>query len=112
MSASGRVEVVPVLLGVLAVVALAPGEPEDPLLEDRIATVPEREREAQRLTVVADPAQAVLVPPVGARARMVVREELPGITAGAVILADRSPGAFAQIRTPPPPDGTALRDLQ
>ena len=39
-----RVEVPPVLLGVLAVVALVAGEPEDPLLQDRVAAVPERER--------------------------------------------------------------------
>ena len=71
------VEVPPVLLGVLAVVALVAGEPEDPLLQDRVATVPEREREAKRLAVVAASGQAVLVPPVGARPSVVVREVAP-----------------------------------
>src|SRR6266852_2174131 len=46
------VEVEPVLLGVLAVIAVVPGQPEDALLEDRIAAVPESKREAQDLAVV------------------------------------------------------------
>ena len=48
-----RVEVPPVLLGVLAVVALVAGQAEDALLQDRVAAVPEREREAQPLLDVA-----------------------------------------------------------
>ena len=48
-----RVEVEVVLLDVLAVVALAVGQPEQPLLEDRVAAVPERQREAEPLLVVA-----------------------------------------------------------
>jgi len=68
------VQVPPVLLGVLAVVALAAGEPEDALLEDRVAAVPEREREAQALALVAQRAEAVLAPAVRARAGMVVRK--------------------------------------
>ena len=73
------VEVEPVLLGVLAVVALAVGEPEDPLLEDRVGAVPQRERQAQPLALVADAGDAVLAPAVGARARLVVREVVPGV---------------------------------
>ena len=52
-----RVEVPPVLLGVLAVVALVPGQAEDALLQDRVAPVPEGERHAQQLLVVADAAR-------------------------------------------------------
>ena len=47
------VEVEVVLLDVLAVVALAVGQPEQPLLEDRVAAVPQRQREAELLLVVA-----------------------------------------------------------
>ena len=47
------VDVEVVLLHVLAVVALAVGEPEQPLLQDRVALVPQRQREAQPLLVVA-----------------------------------------------------------
>ena len=40
-----RVEVVVQLLHVLAVIALGPRQPEQPLLEDRVVFVPQRERE-------------------------------------------------------------------
>ena len=43
------VEVEVVLLDVLAVVALAVGEAEQPFLQDRILAVPQREREAEDL---------------------------------------------------------------
>ena len=95
-----RVEVPPVLLGVLAVVPLGAGEAEDALLQDRVAAVPEREREAERLAVVADAGEAVLAPAVGARAGVVVREEAPRVAAGAVVLAHRAPGALAEVRAP------------
>src|SRR5262249_19167003 len=68
-----RVEVPPVLLDVLAVVTLGAGEAEQPLLQDRVAAVPEREREAEVLPVVADAAEAVLVPAICARTGVVVR---------------------------------------
>ncbi len=57
-----RVEVVVELLHVLAVVALAVGEPEQPLLEDRVAAVPERERQAEALLVVGEAARCRLRP--------------------------------------------------
>ena len=72
------VEVPPVLLGVLAVVALVSGQAEDPLLQDRVAAVPEREREAEPLLDVRETGQPVLAPAIRARARVVVREVLPG----------------------------------
>ena len=71
------VEVEVVLLHVLAVIALVAGEAEQPLLEDRVRAVPQREREAQPLPVVADAGDAVLAPAVGARSRVVVREVFP-----------------------------------
>ncbi len=74
-----RVQVPPQLLGVLAVVALVPGQPEDPLLQDRIGPVPERQGEAQPLLVVAQPGQAVLVPAVGAGAGVIVGQVPPRV---------------------------------
>src|SRR6185437_17164564 len=65
-----RVLVPPVVLGVLAVVALGVGQAEGTFLEDRVASVPEGQREAPVLVEVAQPGQAVLAPPVGARARV------------------------------------------
>ena len=66
------VEVEVVLLDVLAVVALAVGQAEQPLLEDRVLAVPQGQREAEPLLVVGDAGQAVLAPAIGARAGLVV----------------------------------------
>jgi hypothetical protein len=57
-----RVEVEVVFLDVLAVVPLAVGQPEEPLLEDRVLTVPQGEREAEELPVVGNARQPVLAP--------------------------------------------------
>jgi hypothetical protein len=91
----GGVQIPPVVLDVLAVVALVTGEPERPLLQDRVAAVPERERQAQELVLVADAAEPVLAPAVGARAGLVVGERGPRVAVGAVVLADGAPGALA-----------------
>src|SRR5690606_31501359 len=99
------------LLGVLAVVALGAGQPEDPLLEDRVAAVPQRQREAERLPVVAHPGQPVLVPPVRPGAGLVKREVVPGRAMLAVVLPDRPPGPLGQVRTPLPPRQLTLVGL-
>ena len=102
------VDVEVVLLDVLAVVALGVGQAEQPLLEDRVAPVPQRERQAQPLLVVADPGDAVLAPPVGARARLIVGEVRPGVAArrcsprGPFPTAVRSGTAPRRARAPPP----------
>ena len=97
------VEVVPEFLHVLAVVALGVGEPEHPLLQDRVAAVPHGERKAPALVVVAEPGDAVLAPAIGARAGLVMGEVVPGIAAVAVVLAHRPPLPFAEVWPPPPP---------
>ena len=97
------VEVEVVLLHVLAVIALAAGDTEEPLLHDRIAAVPEREREAQPLVVVRDAGQAILSPAIGPGARVLVGEELPGGPVRAVVLPDRAPLPLGHVRAPPLP---------
>src|SRR5581483_6168906 len=53
---------------------------------------------------------AVLAPAVGARAGMIMREEIPGVTARAVVLAHGAPLAFAEVRSPLlPRDGACPR---
>ena len=98
-----RVEVPPVLLRVLAVVALIAGEAEDPLLQDRVAAVPERESETEPLLDVAEAGEPVLAPAVRARPRVVVRQVLPRGAARAVVLAHRAPLALADVRAPEVP---------
>ena len=60
------VEVEVVFLDVLAVVAFAVGQAEQPLLQDGVLAVPQGQREAEPLPVVGEACQAVLAPAVGA----------------------------------------------
>ena len=105
------VEVEVVLLHVLAVVALAVGQSEEPLLEDRILPVPQGQREAEALLVVGNAGQAVFAPAVGARAGLIVGEEIPGVTVLAVVLAHGSPLALAEVRSPLLPVDLLLASL-
>src|SRR6266545_881129 len=99
----GGVEVPPVVLDVLTVVRLRTREAERPLLEERIAPVPQREAEAQALLAVAEPGQTVLAPSIGRGAGMVVRKIAPGLAVRAVVLTDRAPLTLAKVRTPERP---------
>ncbi len=98
-----RVEEKPVLLGVLPVVALGAVETERPLLHDRVEPVPHGEGQAQELMVVTQPGHAVLVPPVGAGAGVVVGEEVPRVAVGAVVLPHGAPGPLGEVRPPATP---------
>jgi hypothetical protein len=98
-----RVQVVVEFLDVLAVIALGVGQPEQPLLQDRISAVPEGDGEAEVLLIVAEPAETVLSPSVGVRTRRLVWQIAPGIAVGAVIFAHRPPLPFAEVRPPTPP---------
>src|SRR3989441_1191898 len=101
------VEVEVIVLDVLAVVPLRAGEAENPLLENRVLLVPEREREAEPLVIVRDPEEAVLSPAIGAGPRVVMREVVPRRPVGGVVLTDRAPLALRQVGSPPPPVGCA-----
>ena len=108
-----RIEVEVILLHVFAVIALIARQAEQALLQDRIAPVPKRQREAHALVPVADPADAVLAPAVGARARMIVRKIFPRRPVRAVILAHRSPLPLGKIRPPALPVlGALVRFVQ
>src|ERR1700730_13758969 len=99
----GTVEVIVEFLDVLAVIAFGIGPPEQPLVEDRVAAFPQRDAEAEKQMVIAKAADPVFAPAIGPAARMVVREIIPGGAVLAVILAHRSPLAFAQVGSPAPP---------
>ena len=101
--AGHRVQVPPVLLDILAVIALRAGQPERPLLQDRVPPVPQRQRKAQPLLDIAEPGQAVLTPPVRPGPRLVVRQVIPRVAVGTVILPHRAPLPLADIRPPPVP---------
>ncbi len=94
------VEVEVVLLHILAVVALAVGQSEEPLLENRILSVPQGQRKAEPLLVIGNAGDAVFAPAISPRAGMIVGEEIPGVTILAIVLADGAPLAFAQVGPP------------
>src|ERR1700734_1001669 len=94
------IEVEVVLLYVLAMITFAVGQAEEPLLEDRILAVPQRNREAQHAMNVGDPRETVLAPSVCARARLVMREIIPGIAVLAIVFADGAPLPLAQVGPP------------
>ena len=98
--AGQALEVPPVVLGVLPVVALRAGQAEHPLLEDGVLAVPQRDPEAELVPEVGDAGHAVLVPPVRPRAGVVVGEGAPGVAVGGVVLAHRAPGALAEVGPP------------
>ena len=97
------VEIEVIFLYVLAVIALAVGQAEQPLLEDRVLAVPQGERKAQPLLVVAETGEAILAPVIGARPCLIVGEVVPGVAVLAVVLADRAPLTFTEIWPPLPP---------
>src|SRR5580704_3641613 len=101
--ARDRVQIPPVLLDVLAVIALRPGQPEGPLLQDRVAAVPQRQAQAQPLLDITEPGQAVLTPPVRAGPGRIMRQVVPRLTVRAVVLPHRPPLALADVRPPPIP---------
>src|SRR4030095_16210996 len=72
-----RVEVEVILLNVFAVVSFTVGKTEETLFNDRVALLPESNREAKALLVVRDPAETVLTPTVRPRTRLVVTEVVP-----------------------------------
>ena len=106
------VEVEVVLLDVLAVVALVRRQAEEPFLEDRVAAVPEGGGEDEELVAVADAGDAVLAPAIGLAAGQVVRQVVPGVAVGAVVLADGGPGALADVRPPAAPAAVIVVDLR
>ena len=97
------VEEVVQLLHVLAVVAFAVGQAEEPLLENRIVAVPQRQRETEALFVIGEAGDAVLAPAVGLAAGVIVRQVVPGRAVGAVVLANRAPLTLGEIGSPLPP---------
>ncbi len=105
------VEVKVAFLYVLAVIALFAREAKETFFEEWITAIPQGDGEADLLVAVADSGQAVFIPAVGSGAGVVVREIIPGVAVGAVVLADRAPGAFAEVGSPAFPVLPALPRL-
>src|SRR5262249_48721286 len=94
------IEVKVIFLYVLPMISLRIGQSEEPLFEDGIFSIPERQRETQCHVVVGDPRDAILSPAIRARARVVVCKVIPGVSVRTVILANCPPLSLTQIRAP------------
>src|SRR5262245_4189705 len=81
-------------------VALRIGEADQSFLQNRVPSIPEREGKAKCEVFVREPRNAILAPTVGARASLVMRQIIPGITTWTVVLPDRAPLTFAQVGSP------------
>ena len=94
------VEVVVELFDILAVIPFSVGQPEQPLLKDRVSPVPQCECKAQPLLAIRKACDAVFPPAIRATARVIVREVVPRIAVRTVVLADRAPLPLRQVRAP------------
>src|SRR5207253_1010545 len=97
------IQIVIEFLHVLPVIALLVREPKQSLLQDWIPAVPQGDRQAQELPVIATASDPILPPAIGTTARLVVAEVIPGGTIRAVILPHRAPLPLADIRAPAAP---------
>src|SRR5262249_46139951 len=89
-----------IFLHILAMVSLAWHDAKEAFLEDGIAPIPQGQSEDQDLIAIAPARERILAPAESARTRVVVREIVPGLAVGAVILAHRAPGAFGNVGAP------------
>ena len=96
----GGIEIVIIFLDVLAMIAFRSSQPEQALLQNGIAAIPEREGKAKTLVIVGNAGDAVLGPAIGARAGMIMGEVIPSGPIRTVVLARISPRTFGEIRSP------------
>src|SRR5690349_15118475 len=105
------VEIKVILLNVFAVVAFTSGEAKQPLFENGIFSIPEGECKTDHLMAVGDTGNAVFIPTVRFRARVIVGQVVPRGTVSAIVFADGSPRTLAQIRPPALPVRAAVARL-
>src|SRR5262249_30205110 len=101
-----------ILFDILAVVTLRIGEAKEPLFENRIFAIPQRQRKAQALPIVGEAGQTVLAPAVSPRASLIVAEVVPRVAIVAVVFAHSAPLALAQVGAPLVPHDTVLLRLR
>src|SRR5437899_12548499 len=89
-----------VLLHNLAVVAFVAGQPEQAILENCVAAIPQRQRKADALVAVGDTADAVFAPAIRARASLVMPKVLPRCAVRTTGLAHRAPLPLLNIGPP------------
>src|SRR5207249_3774745 len=100
-----RGQIVLQLLHILAMISLRPRQSEEAFLQNRIAFIPQRQREAQSPLPIADSQQPILAPAIGAAAGLIVCEEIPARAVFRIVLAHRAPLPLSEVRTPALPVG-------
>jgi hypothetical protein len=90
------------------VVTFIARETKEAFFEDRIAAIPESQREAHELVPVGDTHNSVFAPTVGTRVGMVVGKELPSRAVRAVVFADCALLALGKMGSPALPMDLAL----
>jgi hypothetical protein len=95
-----RIQIEVILLHILTMVAFIARKAKEAFFEDRIAAIPESQREAHELMPVGDAHNSVFAPTKGARAGMVVGKEIPSGAVRAVVFAYCAPLAFGKVRSP------------
>ena len=100
------VQVEVILFDILAMIAFAAVQAEEPFFKDWVAAVPQCQAEDHQLITVANAADRVFSPTVCLTAGQVVGEVIPGGSVLAVIFPNGAPGAIANVGTPlaPRPD--------
>ena len=96
----GGVEIEIIFFNIFAVIALRAGEAKEAFLQDGVAAIPKGQRETDHLMAVANAANAVFTPAIGAAIGMVEGKIVPGGAIGAVIFADGAPLAVGEIGSP------------
>src|SRR6185295_10673226 len=94
------VEIEITLLDVFAVIPFRTAQPEQPLFENRVAAVPERQREAQPTLAVGQAQKTVFAPAIRPAARVIVRKIVPGVAVGRVVFPYRAPLPLGKVRAP------------
>src|SRR5439155_14379576 len=93
-----RIEVEILLLHVLAMIPLAAGEAEQALFQNRVAPIPERERETKPALTVGDAEQPVLAPAVSAASSLFMGKIFPARAAWLIVLTHSGHVALAEFR--------------
>lgn len=94
------VEVVVTLLHVLSVITLRPGQTKQPLLQNRITPIPQREGKGKPAPAVAESEQSILAPAIGPAACVVVGKGFPAIAMRRIILTHRAPLPLTEVGAP------------
>src|SRR5262245_57882375 len=87
----GRIEIEVGLLHILAMITLGIRQAEQPLFQDGVAPVPQGQCETKPTLTIANSQQPILTPAIRPAACMIVREVIPALSIGRIILAHRAP---------------------